>query len=1134
MAPPPVPDRTETLAPRESSSRIAHTATDDTQQASTHAPAPRASKPLADDPDRYEQIAEHARGGLGRVVRATDKRLGRTVAVKELLRKNDSSEALFMREAMITARLEHPGIVPVHEAGRWPNGDPYYVMKLVEGKTLKEVIASCTTLRERLALLPHMIAVADAVGYAHSEGVIHRDLKPSNIMVGEFGETVVLDWGLARDRKRDVPEPEGSEYVLSPGSGSGPASTVSGKVVGTPAYMSPEQARGELVDERADVYAIGAVLYELLAGTPAHSDTTPQATLERVLAGPPKPLSAAVAHVPGELCTIVAKAMARNPDDRYANASEVAEDLRRFSTGKLVAAHHYSSWDLLRKKLSQHRGVVTIAVASAVALAAVGVESFRRVVAERNIARNERGRTEDALSQAEKRKRELVQLQAITALRKDPTATLAWLKTYEVADEERGHVLDVIDEALSLGVARHVFRPGDWVFDAVFTPDGTQLVTAVRDGIMRSYDLRTGRVRVLGQAPSAPEVLELTPDGKAVITGGTLGEIMIWPLDGKEARTLLPASGRMASHVQFSADGTQILVDRDKGLLEVVPLDGGDPQLLGSKTALRTAIAAQDWTRQVVATSPNTVAALVGKDTTRELGKTQKAIQHLQISPTGDLVVVHDGQTLWGVPYAGGKLTKLATFDGKLLSVVWSPDRQTIALCGHRNDVILVDLTTLAVRELRGHTDSLYTVQWSRDGSRILTASDDATARIWTVADGNTQVTLRGHDDDIYRARFSADEKQVVTSSLDGSARVWVLDQSSATMVSEGSELQSMSVTGDIALVKTPVSVARWNLATRQREPLFSWAGESHNLGLAVASPDGALLMVPSADYTMEIRRPTGAPVKLSGHKNMISRAEFSRDDKWLYTSSFDGTLRRWDTTTGAMTTLIEGPAAVRGFALASDGRVGAQVGDEARMVYPDGTTKVLGKGGKWCIAFATFEPVKNRLVLNRCDTSVALYDGARVIELTDGSRISRSTVSADGSLIAGAMGDRTVKVWDATTGALVATLRGHTDLVMDVAFSPDGRKLASVSYDKTIRLWELASGRHRVLRGHVSPVDQVEWRDASHLVTGSRDGTLRVWDVPSMELPSPGELAGQLQSATSARIDLDRPTTMDGSSGSS
>src|SRR5258706_2215344 len=154
--PPPPPDRTETLAPRRGSAPTVPVA-------ASELPAERPARDAiaADDPDRYEQVAEHARGGLGRVVRAVDRRLGRTVAVKELLRQDDWHEARFVREALITARLEHPGIVPVHEAGRWPNGAPYYVMKLVEGRTLKELMAGHAQLRERLGLLQHVIAVAD-------------------------------------------------------------------------------------------------------------------------------------------------------------------------------------------------------------------------------------------------------------------------------------------------------------------------------------------------------------------------------------------------------------------------------------------------------------------------------------------------------------------------------------------------------------------------------------------------------------------------------------------------------------------------------------------------------------------------------------------------------------------------------------------------------------------------------------------------------------------------------------------------------------------------------------------------------------------------------------------------------------
>jgi hypothetical protein len=360
----PSPDRTATLEPRDAGAgepcEIAspgYGARSNSEGIAEMIDAHESSWP-SDDPGRYEQIAEHARGGLGRVVRAVDLRLRRTVAVKQLLRHDEGHERRFVREALITARLQHPGIVPVHEAGRWPNGEPYYVMKLVEGRTLKELIARTTTLRDRLALLPNVIAIADTIAYAHSEGVIHRDVKPANVVVGSFGETVVVDWGLAIDRE-DAP-PQGA-----------------GAIVGTPAYMPPEQARGEAVDERADVYALGAALYELLAGAAPYSDASVADVLALVIAGPPTPLCRRACGVPRELAGIVAKAMARRREDRYADASAFADDLRRFQTGKLVRAHAYSPWQLARKKLAQHPRLSQVAFAALIATSTVELHALR-------------------------------------------------------------------------------------------------------------------------------------------------------------------------------------------------------------------------------------------------------------------------------------------------------------------------------------------------------------------------------------------------------------------------------------------------------------------------------------------------------------------------------------------------------------------------------------------------------------------------------------------------------------------------------------------------------------------------------------------------------------------------------------
>ena len=367
--------------------------------------------------DFYVTAGEIARGGLGRIMEAYDRRLDRTVAIKELIAGSPRTAARFVREARVSARLQHPAIVPVYEAGRWPDGEIFYTMKMISGRSLREAIEETKNLDERLALLPNVIAAVDAMAYAHGQGVIHRDLKPSNILVGPFGETVVIDWGLAKDLQ-DLAQP--SEEDLSEGESSWRTHehdlTLAGSVMGTPQYMPPEQARGEPVDERADVYMLGAVLYNLLAGEPPYLGETPTEVLSKVLAESPVALEERHRGVPHDLVTIVRKAMARDKLERYPTARELAEDLRRFQTGQLVSAREYSRVALFGRWLGRHRAwvaVVTIFVALLFAGASI---AFRRVLDERNVA--------------EAKSNELLLVQARTSLERDPTATLAWLKTY--------------------------------------------------------------------------------------------------------------------------------------------------------------------------------------------------------------------------------------------------------------------------------------------------------------------------------------------------------------------------------------------------------------------------------------------------------------------------------------------------------------------------------------------------------------------------------------------------------------------------------------------------------------------------------------------------------------------------------
>jgi eukaryotic-like serine/threonine-protein kinase len=320
----------------------------DTQNTATQPRHPHELPAFATE--RYRVTGEVGRGGIGRVLQARDQVLDRPVALKELFSASEATRSRFVREALITARLQHPSIVPIYDAGRLGERSPFYAMKLVAGRPLDKAIASASTLAQRLALLPSVLAIADAMAYAHSQRIIHRDLKPQNVLVGTFGETVVIDWGLAKDLAiddRDALEagPYRAETTHD--------QTVAGVVLGTPAYMAPEQAAGEPVDERADVYAIGAILYHVVSGVIPHEGTTFEELVHRVIAGDVRPLTERERDVPRDLAAIVSKAMAVDPAERYANAQGLADDLRRYLTGQLVASHTYRTRELVRRWLKR-------------------------------------------------------------------------------------------------------------------------------------------------------------------------------------------------------------------------------------------------------------------------------------------------------------------------------------------------------------------------------------------------------------------------------------------------------------------------------------------------------------------------------------------------------------------------------------------------------------------------------------------------------------------------------------------------------------------------------------------------------------------------------------------------------------
>jgi predicted Ser/Thr protein kinase len=494
---------------------------------------------------RYVLGDEIARGGMGRVAEAHDRVLDRYVAVKQALDADPDALERFARETAITARLEHPSIVPLYDAGRDEHGNPFYVMRRVDGRRLSDLVAEASGLDARLALVPHVLAAAEATGHAHRRGIIHRDLKPENILVGDLGETVVIDWGLAK--VIDDADIDGSGPVRG-------SLTSAGAGMGTPGYMSPEQLAGAAATKRSDVYALGA-------------------TLHHVLVGPAPPIATArrVPGVPRDLVTIAESAMADDPTHRFADAAELATELRRFLTGQLVAAHRYSVRERIERFVRRHRVAVAVALASVLAIAIIATVSIRRVVRARDEAMDQRRDAERARHAEATRADELLVERARLLAPENPIAAITQLHELRPGSPMWRRARNVAARAQTFGLP-WVLPAGKLPTSIAITRDAKRAYSAAGDIWVHDVEHRTSTKLVAGDATS----VALAEDDRTLVYAGKTSLVTRELASGHEQRwarvnvTALVAAG--PSIVWLDANGAFVL--RNGAPLPLPPSEG--------------------------------------------------------------------------------------------------------------------------------------------------------------------------------------------------------------------------------------------------------------------------------------------------------------------------------------------------------------------------------------------------------------------------------------------------------------------------------------------------------------------------------------------------------------------------------
>lgn len=1044
----------------------------------------------------YELIRVLGEGGMGIVYDARQTSINRNVALKMIKgdpAKAEKQNAKFLAEAVVTGDLDHPNIVPIYDVGANSQGNLFYSMKKVHGTPWMKAIRD-KSLSENLEIL---MRTADAIGFAHARGIVHRDLKPENIMLGEFGEVLVMDWGLAHPLKNFQKK---SSITTAPSMG------------GTPAYMAPELATGpiEKIGPAVDIYLLGAMLYEILTTKPPHVASTAMKCLVAAARNEIAPTDKT-----GELMDIAMKAMATEPKDRYRDVKEFQAAIREYQShtesvllstraeDDLKIAHSSDDYQQFARALFGFQEAFELW--SGNKRAATGVSEAKLAYASSAMKKGDLDLGLSLLDKSDENHAKLIL--ELTEARNERDAKMQRLAMLRRA---------------AIGLVATVF--------VTVTGAAVWIRSEQQKAIAEAARASTAEKVALSEKEKAEAAEVVALNEKAKAEAAYKAE--------EKSKLLAIAAEKEAVAQQQKAEEAKRKEEYEAYISKI------------GLAASQTEKNAFDAAREVLASCK---PELRNWEWGRLMHLCSQSLRAFDAkSPLESLAIAKDGKRFATGGWGGmarlwdretGEMLKALKHGGEYVNAVTlSPDGRFLATGSNSPEgfIQIWDLETgQRVKVIKGHDDEVLSLSYSRDGKRLLSSSYDKTARLWDANSGQELKRFVGHTWWVWSAAFSTDEQRIVTASQDGTAIVWDLSNEkrsspfighrgpvfAAVFSPDGKQVVSAGYDHRI-LAWNPADVKSFDFARiienqpLQNTPFREFGGHTDAVRSVGFSTDGSLLLSSSQDNTVRVWDfQTAQTIKsFRGHGGRVKFAAFLPDGQGILSASEDNSVREWGIADYEEIRTLQGRQldghmdAVLSAAYSQDqSHIITASRDRTARTWNTRTGEpqlTFSEGHSYLASTAVFFPTGRRLLTSAVDNTARIWNvetGGQLLRIDHTGRSAAAAISTDGNWIATGGDDKSVQVFAAETGQRVKRFEGHNTEVSAVAFSPDGRLLASGDARGHVKLWNIEEGQIVAsLDGHTRRISAISFsEDGTRLLTASGDKTVGQWHVATgKEIP--------------------------------